>query len=82
MIIIAVILVIAAPDRLGPNGITIWITCFRVLMGIGIGGDYPMSAAVVSDRAYLKKRGVMLAFIKSFQVKFLMRNSSAKCKSH
>lgn len=29
-------------------------------LGIGIGGDYPMSAAVVSDRANLNRRGLML----------------------
>ncbi len=36
-------------------------------MGIGIGGDYPMSASVVSDRSNLKKRGVLLSLIFSNQ---------------
>jgi PHS family inorganic phosphate transporter-like MFS transporter len=36
-------------------------------MGIGIGGDYPMSAAVVSDRANLRRRGLMLNFIFAMQ---------------
>lgn len=67
VIIIAVILTIAAPDRLGGYGVTYWIFAFRVLMGIGIGGDYPMSASVVSDRANLKNRGRMLAIILSNQ---------------
>lgn len=33
----------------------------------GIGGDYPMSASVVSDRAALPRRGLMLGFIFSMQ---------------
>ena len=35
------------------------MAAFRVLLGIGIGGDYPMSASVVADRAHLKKRGTV-----------------------
>ncbi|CAO1621040.1 unnamed protein product [Sympodiomycopsis kandeliae] len=67
IVIFAVILIIAAPDRIGGHGITIWMTVFRIIMGIGIGGDYPMSASVVSDRAHLKKRGAMIATIFSNQ---------------
>lgn len=67
IVIVAVIIMIAAPDRIGGHGITIWLTVFRIIMGIGIGGDYPMSASVVSDRAHLKKRGAMMAIIFSNQ---------------
>ena len=65
--IIGVIMIISAPDYLGGDGVTYWIFAFRVLMGIGIGGDYPMSASVVSDRSNLKNRGRMLAIIFSNQ---------------
>ena len=67
IIIVAIILIISAPDYLGPDGVTKWIFGWRLLMGIGIGGDYPMSASVVSDRANMKKRGVMLSLIFSNQ---------------
>lgn len=67
IVIIAVILQIAAPDSIGGHGITIWLAVFRFIMGIGIGGDYPMSASVVSDRAHLKNRGFLLAWIFSNQ---------------
>jgi len=70
VIIVAVIMIISAPDYLTGGdgvGVTYWIFAFRVLMGIGIGGDYPMSAAVVSDRANLKNRGKLLAIIFSNQ---------------
>lgn len=36
-------------------------------MGIGIGGDYPMSASIVAERSTLKNRGRMLALIFSNQ---------------
>lgn len=67
IVIVAVILQISAPDYLGGHGITIWLAVFRFIMGIGIGGDYPMSATIVSDRSNLKNRGFMLAWIFSNQ---------------
>jgi PHS family inorganic phosphate transporter-like MFS transporter len=67
IVIVAVILMISAPDKFGGVGVTKWIFGWRVIMGIGIGGDYPMSAAVVSDRSNLKNRGRMLAIIFSNQ---------------
>ncbi|PWN87903.1 putative PHO84-inorganic phosphate permease [Acaromyces ingoldii] len=67
IIIVGVIMIISAPDYLGGVGVTAWIFAFRVLMGIGIGGDYPMSASVVSDRANLRNRGRLLAIIFSNQ---------------
>ncbi|CAD6890796.1 unnamed protein product [Tilletia laevis] len=66
LVIVAVILAISAPDYLG-RGVTYWITAFRILMGVGIGGDYPMSATIVADRASIKKRGILLALIFSNQ---------------
>ncbi|KAH7100420.1 inorganic phosphate transporter [Auriculariales sp. MPI-PUGE-AT-0066] len=64
VIIIATILCIAAPTgKLSPDNVLVWITCFRVLLGIGIGGDYPLSASVMADRAKIWKRGSLLAFV-------------------
>lgn len=44
-----------------------WLFGFRILMGIGIGGDYPMSAAIVAERSTLQNRGKMLGWIFSNQ---------------
>ncbi|KAJ7180660.1 major facilitator superfamily domain-containing protein [Mycena filopes] len=63
---IATILIIAAPLSLGPSIFT-YISVFRGIMGIGIGGDYPMSASVVADRANLRRRGTMVTFIFAMQ---------------
>ncbi|KAI8443576.1 major facilitator superfamily domain-containing protein, partial [Phakopsora pachyrhizi] len=64
---VGTILTIAAPDSLGSSGIFIWLTFTRILMGIGIGGDYPMSGSVVSDRANNDRRGMLLAFTFAMQ---------------
>jgi MFS transporter, PHS family, inorganic phosphate transporter len=66
--IIGTILVISLPNSIPtPTLKMIWIFCFRMLMGVGIGGDYPMSASIVSERSHLKKRGQLLAWIFSNQ---------------
>jgi MFS transporter, PHS family, inorganic phosphate transporter len=66
--IIGTILVISLPNSIPtPTLKMVWISCFRVLMGVGIGGDYPMSASIVSERSHLKNRGQLLAWIFSNQ---------------
>jgi MFS transporter, PHS family, inorganic phosphate transporter len=69
-VLLPVILSIAhqlLPGQLSPDNAIIYLTIFRVILGIGVGGDYPMSATVTSDRANLRKRGTMLAYIFSNQ---------------
>jgi MFS family permease len=64
LIILATILSITTPTgTLSPRGSLIYLGVFRILLGIGVGGDYPMSATVTSDRANLRRRGTMLAYI-------------------
>jgi MFS transporter, PHS family, inorganic phosphate transporter len=45
----------------------IYLGIFRIILGIGVGGDYPMSASITSDRASIRKRGVLLSYIFSNQ---------------
>ncbi|KAJ7618424.1 major facilitator superfamily domain-containing protein [Roridomyces roridus] len=79
---LATILIIAGPLSLGNNLFT-YITVWRAIMGYRyrwvtfnpffyfayppIGGDYPMSASVVADRANLRRRGTMVTFIFAMQ---------------
>jgi MFS transporter, PHS family, inorganic phosphate transporter len=64
LIIFATILCLTTPTGdLSPSGSLIYLGVFRIILGIGVGGDYPMSASVTSDRANLRKRGTMLAYI-------------------
>ena len=48
---------------ISPSGALIWLGVWRIILGIGIGGDYPMSASVATDRANLRRRGTLLAYI-------------------
>src|SRR5436309_10662612 len=43
------------------------IVMWRVLLGIGIGGDYPMSAIITSEFASTRYRGRMMAAVFSMQ---------------
>lgn len=68
LIIFATILCLTVPTgSISPSASLIYLSVFRIILGIGVGGDYPMSATVTSDRANLRKRGVMLAYIFSNQ---------------
>ncbi|KZV67910.1 MFS general substrate transporter [Peniophora sp. CONT] len=64
LIIIATILCLTTPTgSLSPDSCLIYLGVFRILLGIGVGGDYPMSASITSDRSNLRKRGTMLSYI-------------------
>jgi PHS family inorganic phosphate transporter-like MFS transporter len=70
--IIGIIMIISLPVS-GRKGLTKgvekmwWLFGFRLLLGIGIGGDYPMSAAIVAERSTIANRGRMLGWIFSNQ---------------
>ncbi|KAE9400652.1 MFS general substrate transporter [Gymnopus androsaceus JB14] len=68
LIIFATIMCITTPTgSLSPNSCIIYLGVFRIILGIGVGGDYPMSASVTSDRSNLRKRGTLLAYIFAMQ---------------
>ncbi|KAF8968784.1 phosphate transporter [Flammula alnicola] len=68
LIIVATILSMSTPTgSLSPNSCLIYLGMFRILLGVGVGGDYPMSASVASERANVRKRGTMLAYVFSSQ---------------
>ncbi|KAJ6521672.1 MFS inorganic phosphate transporter [Mycena vulgaris] len=68
LIIFATIMCLTTPTgSLSPDSCLIYLSVFRIVLGIGVGGDYPMSASITSDRAVLRKRGTMLAYIFSNQ---------------
>ncbi|KZT59376.1 MFS general substrate transporter [Calocera cornea HHB12733] len=67
IIIVATIFCISAPSSAGGNGVLIWLSVWRIVLGIGVGADYPLSASVTGDRALIRKRGTMLCYIFSNQ---------------
>ncbi|KIY51532.1 MFS general substrate transporter [Fistulina hepatica ATCC 64428] len=64
IIIIGTILTITLPTgKLSVRNCLIYVGCFRILAGIGVGADYPISASVASDRTSIRKRGTFLGYI-------------------
>lgn len=56
LIIFATIMSITVPTgSLSPDSCLIYLAVFRIVLGIGVGGDYPMSASVTSDRSNIRK---------------------------
>ncbi|CAB4438938.1 unnamed protein product [Rhizophagus irregularis] len=47
--------------------VTATIMIWRVIMGIGIGGDYPLSSIITSEFATKKRRGAMMAAVFAMQ---------------
>jgi MFS transporter, PHS family, inorganic phosphate transporter len=44
-----------------------WLIIFRCILGIGIGGDYPVSATIMSEYSGSKSRGRMVGLVFSMQ---------------
>jgi MFS family permease len=44
-----------------------WLIGFRAVLGFGIGGDYPVSATIMSEYANQKNRGRMVSLVFSMQ---------------
>jgi Arabinose efflux permease len=48
-------------SALSPN--ILWLIIFRTIVGFGIGGDYPISATIMSEYANVKDRGKLVALV-------------------
>lgn len=55
----------ALASALSP-GIT-WLIVLRFILGIGIGGDYPVSATIMSEYAGKKSRGMLVSLVFAMQ---------------
>ncbi|HWG73782.1 MAG TPA: MFS transporter [Acidimicrobiales bacterium] len=44
-----------------------WLIAFRIVLGIGIGGDYPVSAVMMSEYANVRDRGRLVGLVFSMQ---------------
>lgn len=44
-----------------------WLIAFRFILGLGIGGDYPVSATIASEFAGTKTRGLMVSTVFAMQ---------------
>ncbi|HLG63700.1 MAG TPA: MFS transporter [Ktedonosporobacter sp.] len=62
---LAVLAVGALLSALSPN--IYWLLVLRFIMGLGIGGDYPLSATLMSEYANRKDRGKLITMVFSMQ---------------
>jgi MFS family permease len=44
-----------------------WLIGFRIILGIGIGGDYPVSSTIMSEFAGKRHRGMMVSLVFAMQ---------------
>jgi PHS family inorganic phosphate transporter-like MFS transporter len=44
-----------------------WLIGFRIILGIGIGGDYPVSSTLMSEYAGKRHRGIMVSLVFAMQ---------------
>ncbi len=44
-----------------------WLIGFRIILGVGIGGDYPVSATLMSEFSGKKSRGMMVSLVFAMQ---------------
>ncbi len=55
----------ALASALAPN--VLWLIVFRFILGLGIGGDYPLSATLMSEYANRKDRGKLVTMVFAMQ---------------
>ncbi len=61
----AIMAVAAIASALAPN--IVWLIAARFVLGIGIGGDYPVSATIMSEYANRRDRGRLVSMVFSTQ---------------
>lgn len=57
--------VAAVGSALSPN--LVWLIAWRFVLGVGIGGDYPVSAVIMSEYSNRKDRGRLVSMVFSMQ---------------
>lgn len=61
----AIMVVGAVASALAPS--FLWLVAFRFILGIGIGGDYPVSGVIMSEYANRPNRGKLVSLVFSMQ---------------
>jgi MFS family permease len=55
----------AIASAFSPN--IVWLIVLRFVLGVGIGGDYPVSATIMSEYAGKRSRGMLIALVFAMQ---------------
>lgn len=64
--LVAAIMVVGAVASAAADGL-VWLVAARFVLGVGIGGDYPVSAVLASEYANRQDRGRMVGLVFSMQ---------------
>ena len=67
LVIVGAVLSAAAQDSPGSFGIYSQISLWRFILGVGVGGEYPLSAAVTSESSAQSEETRNLALVFSMQ---------------
>ena len=62
---VLVLAVGAIASALSPN--IWWLIFFRIILGVGVGGDYPVSSTIMSEYAGKKSRGMLVTLVFTMQ---------------
>jgi MFS transporter, PHS family, inorganic phosphate transporter len=57
------LMTIVAPPSIGASSVMAWICVFRLVTGIGIGGDYPMSSTLSAENTLSLTRGMLISSV-------------------
>ncbi len=64
-LVAAIMAIGAVATALAPG--YVWLVAFRLVLGLGIGGDYPVSAVLASEYANRRRRGLLVSLVFSSQ---------------
>merc|ERR1719331_3803813 len=57
----------ARPVTSEPSSVFLWLSCTRFLLGLGVGGVYPLSATIAAESSDEKSRGRTTSLVFSMQ---------------
>lgn len=64
--ILGTLMVIVLPPSISHGGLVAWFLVFRIITGMGTGGDYPMSSSLSAEKGIIGSRAKLVLLVFSF----------------